>query len=306
MNNDPSPLIPQGSLQQASAKSKSTMRLAIFIAAILHVAIIGGILMVGCKREEPKPDVTTQQQVQHALPPLGDTYYPPATNPGPAGGTTGAPVDPLAGAVPPLPSAGSNNAVGGGLPPMGNMPALGGLGTGSEPGVGSLPGGPDVGGATPAPAPEGSEYTIAKGDTFSTIAKKNHVSLNAIVKANPGVDPTRLQIGQKIKLPVASATAAAPSGATSTSSSAGASSGGASGSYTVKSGDTLTKIARNHHVSVAALKSANGLRTDRINVGKKLKIPGAARATAPSEPAVEGTTPVDPPGATPGATPVVP
>lgn len=183
------------------------------------------------------------------------------------------------------------------------MTTPGGLGTGSEPGVGSLPGGPDVGGATPAPVPEGSEYTIAKGDTFSTIAKKNHVSLNAIVKANPGVDPTRLQIGRKIKLPAASATAAAPSGATS---SAGASSGGASGSYTVKSGDTLTKIARNHHVSVAALKSANGLRTDRINPGKKLKIPGAARAAAPSAPAAEGTTPVDPLGATPGATPVVP
>ena len=45
--------------------------------------------------------------------------------------------------------------------------------------------------------------------------------------------------------------------------------------YTVKSGDTLTRIAKTHGITVKALKSANSLENDRIVVGAKLKIPEA-------------------------------
>ncbi|HXJ76388.1 MAG TPA: LysM peptidoglycan-binding domain-containing protein, partial [Candidatus Dormibacteraeota bacterium] len=45
--------------------------------------------------------------------------------------------------------------------------------------------------------------------------------------------------------------------------------------YVVKSGDTLSHIAKAHGVTTKALKSANGLDTDRIAVGTKLKIPTA-------------------------------
>ena len=45
--------------------------------------------------------------------------------------------------------------------------------------------------------------------------------------------------------------------------------------YVVKSGDTLTRIARVHGTTVKALKSANGLENDRLIVGAKLKIPQA-------------------------------
>lgn len=48
-----------------------------------------------------------------------------------------------------------------------------------------------------------------------------------------------------------------------------------SDAYTVKSGDTLTKIARAHGVGVDALKSANGLSGSNIRIGQKLTIPGA-------------------------------
>ena len=43
--------------------------------------------------------------------------------------------------------------------------------------------------------------------------------------------------------------------------------------YTVKSGDTLSKIAEKNHTTVAKIKSANGLRSDMIKVGQVLKIP---------------------------------
>lgn len=43
--------------------------------------------------------------------------------------------------------------------------------------------------------------------------------------------------------------------------------------YTVKQGDTLSEIAEKHHTTVTRIKQANGLRSDRIDVGQKLKIP---------------------------------
>jgi LysM repeat protein len=44
-------------------------------------------------------------------------------------------------------------------------------------------------------------------------------------------------------------------------------------SYTVKSGDTLSEISRRYNVSVSKIKSANGLRSDVIRIGQRLKIP---------------------------------
>jgi LysM repeat protein len=43
--------------------------------------------------------------------------------------------------------------------------------------------------------------------------------------------------------------------------------------YKVKSGDTLGQIASKHHVSIAAIKKANHLRSDTIQIGQTLKIP---------------------------------
>lgn len=42
--------------------------------------------------------------------------------------------------------------------------------------------------------------------------------------------------------------------------------------YTVKSGDTLGKIAARHHVTVKDLMRWNGLKSDRLRIGQKLKI----------------------------------
>ena len=44
-------------------------------------------------------------------------------------------------------------------------------------------------------------------------------------------------------------------------------------SHTVKSGDTLSRIAQKYHVTVSALKRKNNLKSDLIRTGQKLKIP---------------------------------
>ena len=152
---------------------------------------------------------------------------------------------------------------------------------------------------TPVPPaiPAGAtEYAIVKGDSFSTLAKKFHVSAKAIADANPGVEPTKLKIGQKIHIPALAASSTPAATGTAPVESATAS---GEATYTVKSGDNLTKIAVHLGTTLKALRAANGLKTDSIKVGQKLKIPAKALApvavpTAPLEPA-----PTSPPLSTP-------
>jgi LysM repeat protein len=128
---------------------------------------------------------------------------------------------------------------------------------------------------TPIPTPpSASEYTIQKGDSFSTIAPKFGVSVKALQAANPNVDPTKLQIGKKINIPAPTTTTAAPvSGGTVVDVGSGET------TYTVKSGDTLGKLATDFHTTVKAIQSANGLTDTKIKVGQKLKIP--AKSSTP-------------------------
>lgn len=49
--------------------------------------------------------------------------------------------------------------------------------------------------------PGTTSYTIRSGDTFYQIAIRNNITLDALIRANPGVDPNRLFIGQIICIP---------------------------------------------------------------------------------------------------------
>ena len=53
---------------------------------------------------------------------------------------------------------------------------------------------------------------------------------------------------------------------------------GNSGRITVQQGDTLFSLSQRHKVSVAALRTANGLATNDIRIGQQLVIPGAGTA----------------------------
>jgi LysM repeat protein len=165
---------------------------------------------------------------------------------------------------------------------------------------------------TPSPVVEvpsaGAEYVVVHGDTLAKIAKKNGVSVKALENANPSVQPTKLKVGQKLTL---------PAGGKPVSDTSAASPGFSSGMpdissevYVVKTGDTLTKIAKSHGTTVKALEAANNLSTTRITVGKKLKIPVKGEAAAPAAPAeavsapvAPGTTPASVPNFTPVTTP---
>lgn len=55
--------------------------------------------------------------------------------------------------------------------------------------------------AVPAAGEAGTEYTVERGDTLSGIAQKNGVTLPALLEANNLTVESRLQVGQKLKIP---------------------------------------------------------------------------------------------------------
>ncbi len=231
--NSPSPLIPQGSNLEQQNKARSSLKVKIFCALGVNVAVLLVLLMQGCKREQPQMETITSD-----LPPVYDeSNQPPVlTDYGQPGIA-----DPGTSNIPP------STATIPGLPPV------------TETYVPPTP---------PPPAPEvaATEYTIQRGDTYSSIAPKFNISVSALQAANPSVDPTRLQIGKKLVIP-------APTASTGASTAPTVNAALGETIYTVKSGDTLSRIASQYRTTVSAIKAANGLQTDRIKVGDKLKIP---------------------------------
>jgi len=76
--------------------------------------------------------------------------------------------------------------------------------------------------------------------------------------------------------------------------------------YIVKSGDTLTKIAKAHNTTIKAIESANPtVDPNHIKVGDKLKIPAKAEAAPAAAPIPTAPTPAPAPPTTsaPPATP---
>ena len=53
--------------------------------------------------------------------------------------------------------------------------------------------------------------------------------------------------------------------------------------HVVKAGETLTKIAKQHHITVTAIQAANQLKSTRLLVGQKLRLPAPAQTTVSAE-----------------------
>lgn len=130
--------------------------------------------------------------------------------------------------------------------------------------------GEDGRGQKSAPGPS-STYEVKSGDTLSQIAAKNGVSTVALARENGISDKTMVKVGQTLKLPPpgtgksqAAAAATAPNPAVVAPPIL----------YKVKSGDTLSGIAKKHGVTVAAITAENGMsRNATIRPGQQLKIP---------------------------------
>ncbi|TDE88990.1 LysM peptidoglycan-binding domain-containing protein [Occultella glacieicola] len=148
---------------------------------------------------------------------------------------------------------------------------------------------PTLRSVAPAPRAGGDAlYTVRAGDTVSHLALRFDVTVAAIVAAN-GLDSRAvIRIGQTLTIPGSGSAAPA---ATPARSAPAAQPGGSS--YTVVTGDTVSRIAARHGTTVAAVVSANGLDSRAlIRIGQTLTIPGASgggASSTPSTPAAAST-----------------
>lgn len=117
-------------------------------------------------------------------------------------------------------------------------------------------------------------YTVKAGDTLYSIARRSGVSLNSLLSLNGLSQSSVIRPGQTLNVSGASnATVATPVSTASQATST-------SGTYTVKAGDTLYRIAHNHGISLRTLLSVNGLsETSTIRPGQQLVVSGSAQAT---------------------------
>ena len=58
---------------------------------------------------------------------------------------------------------------------------------------------------TALPSPTPSQYTIQSGDTLSQIAERFRITLDALLLANPGMDPNALRVGETLRIPASPA-----------------------------------------------------------------------------------------------------
>lgn len=105
-------------------------------------------------------------------------------------------------------------------------------------------------------------HRVKRGETLSHIAKRYGLSVSTIAKANGGLSPSRLQIGQAIRIP--SAGVATKLASTTKSSS--------SRFHSVRRGENLSLIAARYDTSVTKLRRLNGLRGSVIRPGQRLRV----------------------------------
>ncbi|MFW7373628.1 LysM peptidoglycan-binding domain-containing protein [Vagococcus fluvialis] len=115
-------------------------------------------------------------------------------------------------------------------------------------------------------------HIVRRGDTLYGISLRYGVSVNEIKQKN-SLTSDMIYIGQTLAISGSSQSG----NKTNTQQTV---STGTSSTYTVKSGDSLYKIASQHNVTVDQLKKENNLSGDMIYVGQTLRIPGKS-AQAP-------------------------
>lgn len=113
-------------------------------------------------------------------------------------------------------------------------------------------------------------YVVKEGDYLGKIAAQHDCTVADIVRWNPGLDPDRIHVGQKILIRSSTATAQSTGSARS-----------GSNEYVVQSGDTMMGIASKLGVSYNALLAANrNVNPDRINIGQRLNVPTGSGAVS--------------------------
>ncbi len=109
-------------------------------------------------------------------------------------------------------------------------------------------------------------HRVVTGDTIWNISRRYGVETNSILENNPELKSRPLYIGEEVLISRAQQTRVAPVAQTRI--------------HVVRRGDTISAIARRYGLKANVLKRMNGLRSDRIAIGQRLKV-GAASGPPP-------------------------
>ncbi|MCK1994478.1 LysM peptidoglycan-binding domain-containing protein [Peribacillus muralis] len=129
-----------------------------------------------------------------------------------------------------------------------------------------------------------STYTVKSGDTLSKIAQKHNTTVHDLKQLNH-LKTDFLRINQKILTSNSDKTSNDSSVSLKKTKNT---------TYTIVSGDTLTRIANKHNLTLAELMKMNNLKSDRIYAGAKLivskstttttiDLPGSSKPSNPTE-----------------------
>jgi LysM repeat protein len=105
--------------------------------------------------------------------------------------------------------------------------------------------------------PEFTQYTVKSGDTLFNISQQYNIRWDLIAQINSLSEPYVLHAGQTLKIPQTT-TSTVPNKI-----------------YTIKSGDTLAKIAANYNITVDDIIAVNPnlQQSELITVGQVIKLP---------------------------------
>ena len=101
--------------------------------------------------------------------------------------------------------------------------------------------------------------TVKAGDTLSSLALTHNTTVTSLKETNHLQDENKIFVGDKLET--------------------GTNINQANNTYTVVAGDTLSKIADEHNLTVANLKAYNNLTSDLIMVGQVLQLTGQTSAS---------------------------
>ena len=131
-------------------------------------------------------------------------------------------------------------------------------------------------------------HKVKSGEYLGKIATKYRVSVNQIKKWN-NLKSNNIRVGQRLviyrggKGPVSTASSSSSTASKGSTTAASNGSSGSSASYhTVRSGDTLSGIATKYGTTVTRIKELNGLTSNNIKVGQKLKVKAGSSSSAPA------------------------
>ncbi len=238
-------------------RCNSTFIIRIIIALLLlHLIIIGGIILHG-KVEETQPTATATLVAPPAAAEVVQT-----TAPDPVPGPTANPVTHITQTPSTAVAVVPNEAEVVAIPPVEPTPAV------VEPTPAHV--------TTPAEVAH-KTVQVTSGDNLRRIAERNNTTVDAILAINPEIkNPNVLVAGHKIRIPLPADSQEAKALAATREAERVEKEGL---DYTIKSGDTLSKLQRKFGTSVAAIQKLNQMgNSTNLRVGQKIKIPATEKA----------------------------